>query len=262
MDLIDIGLNLTHDSFDNDRDEMMTEAAELGVRRCIITGTSVDASQQALELAASSKHWFATVGIHPHHASELDSQGIAVLRAMLADPAAVAVGECGLDFFRNFSPRADQVHALEAQLSIAAETGKPLFLHQRDAHAKLMDILRNEPAALANGAVVHCFTDGTGELRDILDLGLYVGITGWLCDERRGGDLREAMRYLPLDRVMVETDAPYLLPRDLPERPKSRRNEPRHLPHIVRRLAEEMGQDAEVVAAATTRNAETLFRLP
>ncbi|MDX1455643.1 MAG: TatD family hydrolase [Gammaproteobacteria bacterium] len=262
MDLIDIGLNLTHDSFDSDREEMMAAASELGVRRCIITGTTVEASQQAEALAAARNDWFATAGIHPHHASELDGEALAALRALLASANVVAVGECGLDFFRNYSSREAQVNALEGQLSIAAETGKPLFLHQREAHRDLLDILRNEPAAMANGAVVHCFTDGPDELRDLLDLGMYVGITGWLCDERRGEALRQAARFLPLDRVMVETDAPYLLPRDLPEKPKGRRNEPRHLPHIVARLAEEMGQPVEAVAAATTRNAETLFRLP
>lgn len=261
MDLIDIGLNLTHDSFDADRDRVMAAAREAGVRRCIITGTDIAGSHAALRLAEHDAGWFATVGVHPHHADELDDAGLAALRGMLKHEKAVAVGECGLDFFRNFSPPGAQRSALEQQLDLAAETGKPLFLHQRGAHTELMDRLRARCEEFSGG-IVHCFTEGQDELRDVLDLGFYVGITGWLCDERRGDALRAAVKFAPLDRLMVETDAPYLLPRDLPETGKTRRNEPRLLPHILRRLAEILEKAPETVAEATTRNAEALFRLP
>lgn len=265
MNLIDIGLNLTHDSFDRDRDAVMRAAADAGVSRCVITGTSLEGSMAARDMAASRRNCFATAGVHPHHASEYDAGTSAGLRQLLDDPLVVAAGECGLDFFRNFSPREVQLRALEAQLELAMETSMPLFLHQRDAHVTLMDMLRAHPSIAVAGGIVHCFTDGPDELRDILDLGLHVGITGWLCDERRGESLRAAVRFAPLDRLMVETDAPYLLPRDLPKQQRGkdgRRNEPRHLPHIVTRLAEIVGETPERVASVTTANAERLFRLP
>lgn len=263
MHLIDIGINLTHDSFDRDRVALLDRARAAGVERFIITGTDVAASRAALAMA-DGETFFCTAGMHPHHAVDFDDASRAALRELLADDRVVAVGECGLDFFRNFSPRDAQLRAFDAQLDLAAETGKPLFLHQRDAHAELMERLRARRDEFCGG-VVHCFTDGPAELADILDADLSVGITGWLCDERRGQALREAVRELPPDRFMVETDAPYLLPRDLPKpllAEAGRRNEPRFLPHIVTKLAELMGRDRAEIARLSTENATRLFRLP
>ncbi len=260
-DLIDIGVNLTHDSFDHDRGAVMQRAATAGVTRMIVTGTSVTASVQALSLPEPEPgRLFATAGIHPHHASEFDQHSIDALRPLLDDPRAVAVGECGLDFFRDFSPRDAQQRAFAAQLELAAETGLPVFLHQRDAHTMFIAMLRQVRDRL-RGGIAHCFTGGPDELRDCLDLDLYVGVTGWVCDERRGGALRAALPSIPLDRLLLETDAPYLLPRDLKPRPKSRRNEPCHLAHVLARVAAELGQPAEIVAEAATSNTERLFGL-
>ena len=258
LDLIDIGVNLTHASFDTDRDEVIRHAAAQGVRRLVVTGTSITASARAVELCdAHPQTLFATVGIHPHHADELDGHSIAALRDLLASPAVVAVGECGLDYYRDFSPRDRQREAFAAQLELAAQAGRPVFLHQRDAHEDFVAMLRD---SRANG-VAHCFTGGRRELRDCLDLGLYVGVTGWVCDERRGRELRDALDTLPLDRLLIETDAPYLLPRDLHPIPKGRRNEPRFLVHIAERVATFMNKPVEDVARATTENAERLFGL-
>ncbi|HEX6929209.1 MAG TPA: TatD family hydrolase [Gammaproteobacteria bacterium] len=262
MHLVDIGINLTHDSFDHDRSALLDRARAAGVTRFIITGTDVEGSRDARAMA-DGKEFFCTAGVHPHHASELDAAGIASLRDLLKDDKVVAVGECGLDFFRNFSSREDQFRAFEVQLELAAETGKPLFLHQRDAHGELMQSLRAGGYAPCGG-VVHCFTDGPAELADVLEAGFHVGITGWLCDERRGPALREAVRELPSDRFMVETDAPYLLPRDLPKadlKAAGRRNEPRFLPHIVEKLAELMGREPAEIARRSTENATRLFGL-
>lgn len=260
--LVDIGVNLTHDSFDADRDEVIRRAAESGVERLIVTGTSVTASAKALDLCgAHPQRLFATAGIHPHHASELDAHSIDALRQLLASPAAVAVGECGLDYYRDFSPRERQREAFAAQLALAAELGRPVFLHQRNAHDDFVAILRAAAPKL-EGGVAHCFTGGPRELHDYLDLGLHIGVTGWLCDERRGGDLREALPAVPLDRLLLETDAPYLLPRDLKPPPSGRRNEPRFLPHVLERVAALLGRPAAAVAEATSGNAERLFRLP
>lgn len=261
-ELIDIGLNLTHDSFDPDRDQVLEAAHAVGVARMIVTGTSVTASAQAVELClARPGVLYATAGVHPHHAREFDAASSDALRALLANACVVAVGECGLDYFRDFSPRDAQRQAFEAQLALAADTGLPVFLHQRDAHDDMLALLRAHRDRLSGG-VAHCFTGTAEELADYLDLGLYVGITGWLCDERRGQALREAVRRLPLDRLLVETDAPYLLPRDLAPTPKNRRNEPKYLPHIVERLAALTGVSADAVAAASTANARQLFALP
>jgi TatD DNase family protein len=260
-DLIDIGANLTHDSFDPDRDSVMQRAADVGVNRIIVTGTSVEATAAALRLVGEYPgRIYATAGVHPHHATEVDAAAVARLKELAEHEAVVAIGECGLDFFRNYSPRDLQLQAFETQLRIAVDTGKPVFLHQRDAHEPFLALLTEHIADL-NGGVAHCFTGGSEELEAYLELGLHVGITGWICDERRGDALREAVASLPLDRVLIETDAPYLLPRDLKEKPSGRRNEPGVLPHVLETLARHMNQDVEVVAKAATANTERLFGL-
>jgi len=204
--------------------------------------------------------------VHPHHASEYTDECDAEMRALHAHPEVVAVGECGLDYFRDFSPRPAQRKAFERQLQIAVDlavdgVGKPLFLHQRDAHADFMAMMKDFDGRLGP-AVVHCFTGSRGELFDYLDQDWYVGMTGWLCDERRGAHLRELVRHIPAQRLLVETDAPYLLPRTLKPMPKDRRNEPMFLPHIVEELARDRGEDAAATAAATTANARRFFGLP
>jgi len=260
MKLVDIGVNLAHDSFDADRAEVIARARAVGVERMIVTGSSLESSVAALALAQQDAGLFATVGVHPHHAADIDASHLPELLGMAGQPGAVAVGECGLDFFRDFSPRDRQEEAFRLQLDIAMQTGLPVFLHQRDAHERFVAIL-DECGTKRPAGVAHCFTGGPAELSDYLDRGLYIGVTGWICDERRGDALREAARHLPLDRVLVETDAPYLLPRDLEPRPRSRRNEPMHLPHVVRTLAALMGETPGRLAEASTRNAEALFGL-
>jgi TatD DNase family protein len=256
--LVDIGLNLTHDSFDADRDALVAEAVAAGVEQMVITGASLASTRAAIALASANPLRFrATAGVHPHHAAEFADSDIATLAELLAHPLVVAAGECGLDYFRNFSPRADQQRVFRMQLDLAAQSGKPVFLHQRDAHADFMQILR-ERRDLAGG-VAHCFTGGAAELEDYLAFGLYIGITGWICDERRGRHLQQLVARIPLDRLLVETDAPYLLPRNLEPKPRTRRNEPRYLPHIVGEIARHRGESYEVIAAATTRNAHALF---
>jgi TatD DNase family protein len=261
-ELIDIGANLTHDSFDRDLAEILDRAAAAGVTRLIVTGTSLEASHKAVRLAETRPgSLFATAGLHPHHASDFDADYRAGLQQLANGPHVVAVGECGLDYFRAFSPRDAQAEAFVAQLGIAAEIGKPVFLHQRDAHQDFVAILADHLPQISGG-VAHCFTGGPAELGEILELGLYVGITGWICDDRRGAALRDAVRQLPLERLLLETDAPYLLPRDLPQKPSGRRNEPAFLPHILAVVAHYMQQPADVLAEASAHNAEQLFALP
>ena len=262
MDLIDIGANLTHDSFDHDRDAVLQRAREAGVAKMVVTGASREHSPKALALAQAHPGFlYATAGVHPHHASEYTEECDAELRALHAHPEVVAVGECGLDYFRDFSPRPAQRRAFERQLEIGAAMGKPLFLHQRDAHDDFLAVMRQFDGRLGP-AVVHCFTGSREELFDYLDQDWHIGITGWLCDERRGQHLRELVRSIPANRLMIETDAPYLLPRTVKPQPSHRRNEPMYLAHIVGELARDRGEDVAATAAATTATATAFFRLP
>ncbi|GGJ95565.1 TatD family hydrolase [Luteimonas terricola] len=262
MQLIDIGANLTHDSFDHDRDQVMARARAAGVVQMIVTGASREHSPMALDLArAHPGELFATAGVHPHHASEYTAECDAEMRALHAHPEVVAVGETGLDYFRDFSPRPAQRKAFERQLEIAVDTGKPLFLHQRDAHADFVAIMKDFEGRIGP-AVVHCFTGSRAELFDCIDHDWHIGITGWLCDERRGKHLREIVGNIPANRLMVETDAPYLLPRSLDPMPKDRRNEPMFLSHIVEELARDRGEDVAVTAANATDTTRAFFRLP
>ncbi len=259
--LIDIGANLTHDSFDADRDDVIERALSAGIEQMILTGSSLKASHDAVALAEERPEVFhATVGVHPHHAGDYDHSAHANLLALTSRPAVVAVGECGLDYYRDLSPRDRQRSAFERQIEIAIETGLPLFLHQRDAHEDFLAILRPVMKQLSR-AVAHCFTGGTEELQAYLEIGLFIGVTGWICDERRGANLVDAVRHIPLDRLMIETDAPYLLPRSLEPRPKSRRNEPMYLREVLRAVADAMDTSEEQIARATTANAKRFFDL-
>jgi len=260
--LIDIGANLAHDSFDDDRDEVMRRAADAGVTRIIVTGSSDDSNTQAAALAESSNGTlFSTAGVHPHHASDYTDNSDALIRDLVSKDVVVAVGECGLDYFRNLSPREAQLDAFGRQLEIAKETGLPVFLHQRDAHDDFVEIL--EPALPEiSRAVAHCFTGEHESLREYLALGLYIGVTGWICDERRGKHLHDIVSIVPDDKLLIETDAPYLMPRTLRPKPKTRRNEPAYLMEVLRVVAEARGQSIDHVAQMTTENAVRFFSLP
>jgi TatD DNase family protein len=259
MRLVDIGANLTHPAFRDDLDAVIARARQAGVAPIIVTGTTVQESEAALALAASHPDTlYATAGVHPHHARDCDSLTIPALRELAKDPRVVAIGECGLDFNRNYSPHPDQEKWFIAQIELALSLKKPLFLHSRDAHPRFAEILKHHQV---KNAVAHCFTGEREELKAYLDLGLYIGITGWICDERRGRHLIDLVREIPKDRLLVETDSPYLTPRDLKPQPKARRNEPAFLPHILRSVARALGRPAEDVAAETVRNARQLFSL-
>jgi len=260
--LIDIGINLAHDSFNSDRDVVIARAARAGVVQMIVTGSNGPSTREAITLARNHPgRLFATAGVHPHHAKELDTELLAELRQLATLPEIVAVGECGLDYFRDLSPRPVQQQAFHRQLELAALVGKPVFLHQREAHADFVAILREHRATLAGG-VAHCFTGAREELMDYLQMDLAIGITGWICDERRGAHLLPLMSEIPADRLMLETDGPYLLPRDLPSKPESRRNEPAFLPHVAATVARARGTSVAELAATSTAAARRLFGLP
>lgn len=262
MELIDIGCNLTHDSFDSDREQVLERARQAGVTQMVVTGASAEGSRKALELARGFPgELFATAGVHPHHAASFDDETEALICDLISHHGVVAVGETGLDYFRDFSPRPAQRDAFERHLGIARATGSPLFLHMRDAHEDFVAILKPLRDELAD-IVVHCFTGEQDQLHDYLDLDCHIGITGWICDERRGTHMKSFLSNIPGDRLMVETDSPYLKPRDLRPRVKTHRNEPQWLPWIVRTIAESVGKSVEEVAEETTTTARKFFRLP
>jgi TatD DNase family protein len=262
MQLVDIGANLTHSSFAHDLSNVLARAHAAGVAQLVVTGASAQGARDALVLAQAHRGvLFATAGVHPHHASEFDADTETLLAGLHAQPEVVAVGETGLDYHRDFSPRPAQLFAFERQLELAARCGKPLFLHQRDAHADFLSCMDNMRGRIG-AAVVHCFTGDKQELFDYLDRDFHIGITGWICDERRGTHLRELVRSIPANRLMLETDAPYLLPRNVKPMPSHRRNEPMYLAHICAEVARDRGEDVAVAAAHTTATARAFFALP
>lgn len=263
--MIDIGANLAHESFEADRDAVLARAWDAGLEAIIVTGSSLDSSATALELARRHpRRLFATAGLHPHHASDWTGEFAAQIRAWAQDPALVSLGECGLDYFRDLSPRPAQRSAFIAQIELAAELRMPVFLHQRDAHQDFLAILREYRPQL-RAACVHCFTDTPAAAQDYLALDCHIGITGWICDERRGTHLLEVVQQIPADRLLVETDAPYLLPRNLPRalRPRDgRRNEPAFLGQVIERIAQARDESPDALARTTAHNARQFFRLP
>ena len=261
MRLIDIGANLTHESFRHDLDAVLDRAREAGVAQMVVTGASRSDSVRALELArANPNTLYATAGVHPHHAGDYGAETDALLRELAREPGVVAVGETGLDYFRDLSPRPAQRAALEKQIALAIDLQMPLFLHQRDAHTDFLALLKAARDQVP-AVVVHCFTDTRRALFDYLDLDCHIGITGWVCDERRGTHLRDLVREIPANRLMLETDAPYLLPRDLEPQPSNRRNEPVYLTHICAVVASLRDEEPDVTAAHATAVTREFFRL-
>jgi TatD DNase family protein len=260
MQLVDIGANLTHPAFHADLEEVLARAQAAGVSAMVVTGTSVAESTNALKAAKTHPQTlYATAGVHPHHARECDETTISALRVLAQQPKVVAIGECGLDFNRNYSPHPDQEKWFEAQIELAIELNKPLFLHSRDAFDGFFSLVSKYKSKIRG--VAHCFTGEKAELHAYVDLGLYIGITGWICDERRGKHLLELVKDIPADKLMLETDSPYLTPRTMRPQPKARRNEPAFLPHVLRTVAQALRKEPERVAEETTRNARTFFGL-
>lgn len=265
MQLIDIGVNLTHPSLAEQREALLARAYAAGVCQMLLTGSSLEQSEQALELCRqldeNGQRLFSTAGIHPHDASSWNSDSASQLQALLREPQVRAVGECGLDFNRDFSPRPQQEKVLEEHLALAVDLQMPVFLHERDADQRLLEILRDYRDRLP-AAVVHCFTGEKRALFNYLDLDLHIGITGWICDERRGTHLHPLVREIPAGRLMLETDSPFLLPRSLRPKPKSGRNEPAFLVEVLREVALHRDESLEILAAHSSACARQFFSLP
>ena len=261
--IIDAGVNLASSQYRQDLGDVIQRAQLAGLQALVAIGTDIDSSRQCIDIARQFTDCVvATAGIHPHNADSVNPLALESLRQLAQDERVSAIGETGLDYKRNFSSPASQRSAFVAQLDIAVEIGKPIYLHERDAFDDQIDILSNYRDSLAGG-LAHCFTGTTEQARAYLDLGLHIGITGWLCDPRRGQDLRQAVKHIPLDRLILETDAPYLLPRHLNRQilaiPQKRRNEPCLLPQIAEFLADILGCSLAELCHATTRNSRSLF---
>ena len=265
MKLIDIGINLMNSSYDKDRDEVVKAAAAAGVSPLIITGSSERSSLNAALYANAYNTrkrgaLCFTAGVHPHEAKNSGNSTVDFLRSLAREKGAVAIGECGLDYDRDFSPRDVQRRWFVKQAELAAELSLPLFLHARDAFADFSIILK-EYAASVPAVVVHCFTGTQEELECYLSLGCYIGITGWICDERRGRRLRDLVKIIPPGRLLLETDGPYLLPRDLPFKVRNRRNEPQFLSYIAETVANCLEKDPAKLAKETYANTKKFFGL-
>jgi len=259
--LIDIGVNLTNSQLLPHIDDILLKSAEASVGHIVITGTSVTESEAALKLAQQHpKQLSSTAGVHPHDAKEWNSDTVEVLSHLIQHNEVKAVGETGLDFNRNYSPKKEQINAFEQQIELAIEYQKPLFLHQRDAHDELFSILKNRRNKRPK-IVIHCFTDNKKSLFDYLDEDFYIGVTGWVCDPKRGLELQKLIPSIPLERLMIETDAPYLLPKNLTISPKPKFNQPAFLPHIAQTIADLYQQPLETIAHATHQNSIGFFNL-
>ena len=259
--MIDIGVNLTNKRFDKDLSDVLDRAKGAQVEAILVTGTSVAESLAALALCEVYPNYlYSTAGIHPHDADNAQQNFIELLAELANHHSVKAIGECGLDFNRNFSTPENQIRVFDEQVALAAQLKMPLFLHQRDAFEQWYNLLK--PYFTRVPAMVsHCFTANEQELKRCLDAGMYIGITGWVCDKKRGQELRDVVRYIPLDRLMIETDAPYLTPQNIRPKPKSSRNEPSYLPYVVEKIAEVTSYSVNEIVAATTKNAKQVFEL-
>ena len=256
----DIGANLTHKSFQEDMENVLQESYQNGVKRLSVTGSCLEDSILALEISNRFPDMcVSTAGIHPHNAKEFSRELFTEIKDLLIEDKVKCVGETGLDFNRNYSSHEDQQRSFEAHIELAIDISKPLFLHERDAHEKFIEIINPYLNEMPK-SVVHCFTGQKEALLKYIDMNFYIGITGWLCDERRGKHLEELIPLIPLEKLLIETDSPYLLPRDM-GLDNSSRNEPQYLKHIAKRVAEYRNESEELVYSAIYMNSLEFFNI-
>lgn len=258
--MIDIGVNLTNSRFDKDRAEVISRAKSKGVNKLVVTGTNITESKEALKLCLDYPDTlYCTSGVHPHDADNVEKNYLSEIKKLAQNDCVKAIGECGLDFNRNFSAPAQQQKIFSEQIALAIDLQMPLFLHQRDAFEPWLALLK--PALGNIPLIAHCFTGNVAEVRQCVRHDMYFGITGWLCDERRGADLIEAVKHIPVNRLLIETDAPYLTPRTIKPKPKSSRNEPSYLPYVLSKLAQTLAIPEKDLNSQIKLNTEQVFNL-
>ena len=256
---IDIACNFTHESFKRNLEEVINNAEHAGVEKFVLlcaSLTDLDLIKQIQKNAPNK--FFISAGIHPHHATETVEVNYDQLLRQLQSITPHAIGETGLDYFRNISPPDIQKESFRMHIEIAKELNLPLYLHQRDAHNDFIRIIRENRKNFPK-FVVHCFTGTQKELDEYLDLGAYIGLTGWICDAKRNIDLRQSIKNIPIEKMMIETDSPYLIPKNLLNKPKKNINEPKYLPHIANEICELTGYELEEIKLATSKNAINFF---
>ena len=259
-EVADIACNFTSERFDKDLDEVINRAVANKITKFgLICSRMSDVNKLLKIYEQYSKNMFYTIGVHPHHANEINDDYLKKLKDEITTNNPHAIGETGLDFFRNLSTYEEQIYAFEEQIKIAIDTNKPLFLHQRDSHDDFIKILRKYSSDISK-AVVHCFTGTQEQLDDYLELDFYIGVTGWICDEKRNVELRKTIKNIPLEKLMIETDCPYLIPKNLVEKPKNNRNEPSNLNHIINEIAELMEIDIDILRKQTFVNTINYFK--
>ena len=259
-EIADIACNFTSDRFDNDLDEVINQAIVNNITKFGLICSRLSDIDKLLEIYNRySKDMFFTIGVHPHHANEINEEYLKKLKEVINNNNPHAIGETGLDFFRNLSTYEEQIFAFEEQIKIAIDTNKPLFLHQRDSHDDFIKILRKYSSDI-NKSVVHCFTGTKKQLNDYLELDCYIGVTGWICDAKRNVELRKTIKNIPLERLMIETDCPYLIPKNLEEKPKNNRNEPTYLNHIADEVAALMKKDINDIREKTYKTSLSFFQ--
>mgnify|MGYP000639759099 FL=1 len=259
-EIADIACNFTSERFNKDLDDVIKRAIANKITKFGLICSRMSDLNKLLKIYKQySKSMFYTIGVHPHHANEINDDYLKKLKNVITTNNPHAIGETGLDFFRNLSTYEQQIYVFEEQIKIAIDTNKPLFLHQRDSHDDFIKILRKYSSDISK-AVVHCFTGTQGQLDDYLELDCYIGITGWICDEKRNVELRKAIKKIPLEKLMIETDCPYLIPKNLVEKPKNNRNEPTNLNHIINEIAVLMEIDIDILRKQTFENTINYFK--
>ncbi len=244
--------HLDDSQYDRDRREMLMRARDNGISYIVNVGYDIPSSRRSVTLARSYDFIFAAVGIHPHDAADAGKNGLEEIRLLAADTKVVAIGEMGLDYYRNLSPREVQQEVFRKQIRLAAELGKPIIVHDRDAHGDVMQILKEE--AGTTGGVMHCFSGSMEMARECLKMGFYISIAGPVTF-KNAKKLKEIAADVPIDRLLIETDAPYLTP----EPYRGKRNESAYVAYVGKTIAELRGIPVEELAQATTSNAKRLF---
>ncbi|MEN6357353.1 MAG: TatD family hydrolase [Armatimonadota bacterium] len=251
--IIDTHAHLTDPKFSDDLDEVIERANEAGIARIIVCGDSIASSRYAVDLANKYECVFATVGVHPHDSKSYDDKTAGQLAGLSRCDKVLAIGEIGLDFHYDFSPRADQFRAFEAQIDLAGSLGLPIVIHSRESNPEALQIIKSH-AANITGGVFHYFSGDEDLARQVLEMGLYIGVDGPIT-YKSSEMQRQVVRYCPLERILIETDCPYLAP--VPKRGK--RNEPAYARIVAEEVARIKGISIEELAEITTANARRLF---
>ena len=254
--LIDTHAHLQDEEMLSDLEAVLDRAKEAGVDTVICIGYDLPSSKKAVEIARQHNQVFAVIGVHPHSASELDKNTIDELFKLAKDPQVVAIGEIGLDFYRDLSPRDQQRKAFIEQIKMAQELYKPIVIHDRDAHQEVLDTIKAEKAGI-NGGIMHCYSGHLPLAVELMKANFYISFAGPLT-YKNARKTHEAAAKIPFDRILIETDCPYLSPEPL----RGRRNEPANVYHVAARLAELRSKTIEETGYITSRNARTAFHLP